>query len=127
MKKSQVIVATIILSWAGFVAAAPSVYEMVVAGKECKESTTQSISCQYKVGKSLHISIDGIGDPDTGITFMKSDFDGDFFATYGVGHGCIIVKSGFEKQGGRLYPGFAFISPKNGKVYNNWRECKAGY
>ena len=112
--------------WIGNVAADQSVYETVLAGKKCTETSSQSLSCEYKVGKTLHVSIDGIGDPDTGITFMKSDFDGDFYATFGIGHGCVIVKSGLNKKG-RDFAGYAFISPKNGKVYNDWQDCKSGY
>jgi hypothetical protein len=104
-----------------------TVYEMTVKGKSCKEQSGQQLSCQYKIGNDLHISLDGIGAPDTGITFMKSNFNGDFYATYGVGHGCVIVKSGYSENGGKLYQGYSFISPKNGKVYKNWKECQSGY
>ena len=104
-----------------------TVYEMTLIGKSCKEQSSQQLSCQYRIGNDLHITLDGIGAPDAGVTFMKSDFDGDFYATYGVGHGCIIVKSGFSKGGGRLYKGYSFISPKNGKIYEGWRECQSGY
>jgi len=61
-----------------------STYELVLSGKSCKESSLQSIDCDYRVGKDLHITIAGIGQPDTGITFVKSSFDGDFYATFGM-------------------------------------------
>ena len=48
--------------WATICAAeSPSTYEIVLSGKVCKESSTQTLSCEYKVGKGLHFSIDGIG------------------------------------------------------------------
>lgn len=102
------------------VASDVTVYEMTVKGKVCKEESNQLLSCQYKVGNDLHISLDGIGAPDTGITFIKSNSDGDFYATYGIRHGCVIVKS-------RPYQGYSFISPKNGRIYKGWRECQSGY
>ena len=97
-----------------------STYHAVVKGKKCQEDRNQSLSCSYKVGKTLHIEIAGIGSPDTGIAFLKSDFDGDYYGKYGMLHGCIIVNS---VKG--LFA-FAFISPKNGKVYKSWQKCKSG-
>lgn len=111
------------------VAAEQSTYELVLAGKTCNEWGSQVISCEFKVGDGLHFTIDGIGQPDTGITFMKSSFDGDFYATYSLKHGCIIVKRGPKGITSKdfMVPGsmtdYAFVSPKNGKVYRTWQEC----
>jgi hypothetical protein len=61
------------------------------------------------------------------VTFYKVDWDGDLYATYGVGHGCVIVKRG--KQLAAEYPlefAVAFVSPRNGKVYRTWPDCKEG-
>lgn len=105
----------------------PSVYELTLKGRACEDSSRQSLECRYRVGKSLYVSIAGIGQPDTGIAFMKSDFNGDFYAKFGVAHGCVIVARG--KKGtapDRHFDDFAFISPKNGKVYSDWQECEAG-
>ena len=121
MNKFQQIVIMMSLALSSVYAEELSVYEIVMlAGKECKASGNNSISCQYKIGKSLHISIDGIGERDTGISFLKSDIDGDFFATYGIRHGCVIIKS-LQRVGD-----YAFISPKNGKVYKYWTSCEEG-
>ncbi len=113
--------------------AAQSTYELVLAGKSCEEGVSQGIDCEYKVGRSLYFSIDGIGMPDTGITFMKSSFDGDFYASYGLSHGCVIVKRGSEGTTSSAINGpgsmtdYAFVSPKNGKLYATWEECKTGF
>lgn len=103
-----------------------SVYELTLKGKACDETSRQSIECNYRVGRSFHVSIAGIGQPDAGIIFMKSDFDGDFYAKVGTGHGCVIVGRGKQHAASDSTVGFAFISPKNGKVYANWQDCKAG-
>ena len=58
---------------------------------------------------------------------MKSDFDGDFYVTFGVLHGCVIVKPGKNNPRFDLLSQFAFISPKNGKVCKDWERCRAGY
>ena len=60
---------------------------------------------------------------DAGITFMSSSFEGDYYATVGMMHGCVIVKPGKTLS----YPGalldFAFVSPRTGKVYTDWVSC----
>ena len=106
----------------------PGVYEAVLSGKTCKDNpANQSIDCEYKVGSGLHFLIEGLGQPDTGITFLKSSVNDDFFASFGVLHGCVIVGKG-EKSGAMAnVPDFAFVSPKNGKVYKSWEECKEGW
>ena len=58
-----------------------------------------------------------IGQNDTSITFYKSDFDGEFYGKVGVMHGCAIVAKS------QLIFDMAFVSPKNGKVYQTWPEC----
>lgn len=100
--------------------ASETTYDVLVAGKSCQENKNQSLSCSYKAGKSLLIEIAGIGSPDTGVGFLKSDFNGDYYAKYGVLHGCIIVNRTSDLNS------FAFISPKNGKIYRTWQECKTG-
>ena len=105
-------------------------YDIVSSGKVCKQNPSHEFSCDYKVGNDLHFTVDGVGGEWTGITFLKSDYDGDFFAKFGLRHGCVIVgrgKKGWEK-GVVAGPGspsdYAFISPKNGKVYRDWEACK---
>jgi len=106
---------------------------LVVKGKSCKEDNSHQLECTYQVGKDLNVVITGIGQPDTAITYMKSDFEGDFYATYDVMHGCIIVKRGPKgiNRDQLCGPGssfdYAFISPKNGKVYTNWKDCQSAY
>ena len=72
-----------------------STYDEVLKAKQCgQQRYSQTLSCEYKVGADLHISIDGIGQEDTGVTFVKSNAEGDFYATYGILHGCVVVKRG---------------------------------
>ncbi|MDO8595313.1 MAG: hypothetical protein Q7R45_01695, partial [Sulfuricaulis sp.] len=106
-------------------------YEDTMAGKVCKEdSSLQTLHCEYKVGKSLVFSIDGIGTPNTGVAFVKSDYDGDYYATFGVGHGCVVIKHGKASPQAKASPmfllDFAFVSPQTGKVYKDWGSCKSG-
>jgi hypothetical protein len=106
----------------------PPTYEMVVAGKECKPAPGGTTSCRYRVGESLDFMIDGVGSPDASIMFLKSDFDGDFYASYSLKYECIVVKRGLEKKRSvRRSPLVAYVSPKNGEVFHDRYKCKSGY
>jgi len=100
-------------------------YEDTLSGKKCSEHR-QQWNCVYKVGKDLEFSIDGIGMPDTAITVTRTKgLDGDYYASFGLMHGCMIIKHGSKSK--LFFMDFAFVSPKNGKVYRTWQECQAGY
>lgn len=104
-----------------FAFASDSTYNAVVKGKKCHQNSNQDLECSYRVGETLRIVIAGIGSPNTSITFMKSDFHGDYYGQYGLLYGwCIMVHSVKDPFS------FAFISPKNGKVYKSGLECKSG-
>jgi len=132
--KVVIVLGVSLLILAARASAVESTYQLVLAGKSCTEnSRTQQIDCDYRVGTGLYISIPGIGSPDTGVTFMRSSFDGDFYATYGLQHGCVVIKRGSRGITSDALDGpgtgfdFAFISPKNGKVYSTWQECQSGF
>lgn len=101
---------------------AQSTFDELLKGKRCKESN-QQINCDYKIQDDFWLSIAGIGNPDTGVSFMKSDFNGDYYGTFGALHGCVIVKKGMSNKENNLSD-FAFVSPKNGKVYRDWQSCR---
>jgi hypothetical protein len=100
-------------------------YDVVVAGRKCTDEN-QQITCEYHVGSSLHFAVVALGTPEMAVTFFKADWDGDYYASYGFLHGCIIVKPGLKAPPSTL-PMFAFVSPKNGKVYPDWRMCRDGF
>ena len=104
--------------------AANDTYVKTLAGKSCKEGTSQQIECTYKIGKDLKITISGIGEATTGVNFDKSNIDGDYWASFGMLHLCVIVKPGRLSDDFALYDDIAFISPKNGKVYRDWVKCQ---
>lgn len=108
-----------------------SIANTVAEGMSCKQQRNSSqMDCSYKVGTGLHFEIAGIGQPDAGVTFYKVDWDSDFYATFGLQHGCVVVKQG-KRRLDRLPPrdargmSMAFVSPKNGKVYAAWQDCAA--
>jgi hypothetical protein len=109
----------------GVMAASPqptnSTYDAVVAGMSCKQQSSGQLDCDFRVGKSLRFTIAGVGLDDAAITFFKVDFDGDYFATVGVQHGCVVIKPAKPTRGSGLH--YAFVSPRDGKVYRDWPTC----
>lgn len=109
-------------------APADALFDAVLAGKACQDDeATQALTCEYKVGTGLHFLIEGLGQPDTGITFLKSSADEDFFASFAILHGCVIVSRGENGRTPADVLDFVFVSPRNGKVYRSWEECKEGW
>lgn len=106
-----------------------STYDVVKQGMTCKQSTVDPTQrdCEYRVGNSLRFGIAGVGMLDAGIVFEKSDIDGDYYAAYGVAHGCVVVWPGgatMKTAPGRAFDA-AFVSPATGEVYTNWATCGA--
>lgn len=105
-----------------------STYALTLAGKKCSESQLQPIECTYVVGKDLEFTIAAVGQPYAGVHFLRSSFAGDYYASFGLNHGCVIVRPGEKSVVPISNPQllFAFVSPRNGKVYSSWEQCKGG-
>lgn len=106
------------------VQAGDSTYAVTLAGKKCTESKTQRLECTYVVGKDLEFAIAGVGESDAGVHFLRSSYAGDYYASFGISHGCVIVQPGKKGAAPTSNQLFAFVSPKSGKVYSSWEECK---
>lgn len=104
-----------------------STYDQVAKGKACNNGKVEAgqWDCDYRVGKSLRFSIAGVGTRDPAIVFAKSDIEGDYYGAFGVAHGCVIVWPGGVTN--EAHPegmmDIAFVSPRNGNVYHDWRAC----
>ena len=106
-------------------ALAQTTFERTLQSKSCTEQKqNQQLDCDYKVGTDFWLSIAGVGSSEAGITFMKSEFKGQYYGTVAVSHGCVVVKPGSANKG-NLPHDLAFISPRSGKVYRDWSSCKA--
>lgn len=100
-----------------------TVVQAVAKGTSCQRSEGfAQLDCEYRVGKGLYFSIAGVGRDDAAVTFFKVDWDADYYATVGVGRGhqCVIVKAGAKT---RFPLAMAFVSPRSGKVFDNWQAC----
>lgn len=113
--------------------APPSTVDVVVAGMTCRQSaiTAGAMNCEYVVGKGLKFSIAGVGQEDAGVTIEHAaGYDSDYYLTFGLLHGCVIVKPGRlatdASLAGGVVPRMAFVSPRNGKVYESWQQCQRG-
>lgn len=94
----------------------------VAAGMKCAPNSRGDMECNYRVGRSLHFGVVGVGKPDASIYFYSASFEGDYFAVIGLPHGCVVVRRG-KGLGQARATDLAFVSPRNGKVYPDWEAC----
>ncbi len=105
-----------------------STFDIVKDSTECEQTGGgKAIQCDYRAGRSLHISITGVGADYATVTFIQASFDSGFYASYGVRHGCVIVRRNAAVSEGPKYRNplldLAFISPQTGVVYPDWNAC----
>jgi hypothetical protein len=104
-------------------------YDAVLEGKLCRALPTQSIECRYTVGKDLQFTIGRIRETDAGLSLIRSDRQGDFYADVGVFPGCIritrrvpsAVTASTVDSGGTT--DVAFVSIRTGTVYRHAEDC----
>lgn len=125
MQKIILMMILAVVSNSVLAADAVTTYDLILKGKVCKEGFNQQMDCDYRIGNDFWLSIAGVGSSDAGVTLMKSDFNGMYYGTIGMLHGCVIVKIGAKNKSASLVD-LAFVSPNNGKVYKDWRSCKVG-
>ena len=107
------------------VATAGPAFDLTVRGASCKQNSQGSLICHYLVGKDLEFSVTAAGESETGVSFLRSNIKGDYFARFGVMHGCVVVAEGEATAKVSSGPAdYAFVSTKNGRVYQTWQECK---
>jgi hypothetical protein len=105
-----------------FAVPGPSTVEAVTRGMTCTQNPVGSMECEYRVGRSLHFAVVGVGDSDGAITFYSVSMAGDYYASVTVVHPCVIVKPGEANKAPLL--DLAFVSPRTGKVYTTWQACE---
>jgi hypothetical protein len=102
-----------------------AVVKAVMAGITCQQENVRGLgprlNCDYRVGRSLHFAILGVGQNDFTITVYRADSEGDYYvSTVGL-HDCVIVR---PARATRDLVFVALVSPKNGKVYRDWPSCQ---
>jgi len=121
MKSIQIIL-VFFTAFSSCYAASPSLFELVVAGANCKQTINNGLICDYNVGEKLKFSIKDAGGRDEIIGFHHSDINDEYYAIYYFG--CVVVVPGYAKKN-QLKDESIFISPKNGRVYRTKQECQA--
>lgn len=107
--------------------------ELANSGKSCSENQSgTSVDCDFKVGQDLQFSIIGIGQPDVRVVFSNSSMGGDYYATFSVLEGCVVVKHGKKGVSSaqellKVMNDVAHVSPKDANVYRTWEECLASW
>ena len=110
------------LNLAGAQSLLNKMFELVVAGAECKQDLNNWLNCNYKVGQNLKFSIKDAGGSDQVISFNHSDINDDYAAV--MYFGCIVVIPGHAtKNHGK--DDNVYVSPKNGRVYQTRQECQS--
>jgi len=124
----KILLATLLLILTSSAMSASSVYELVLKGASCeRQNSKQRVDCDYIVGKDFKVSIADVGTSNAGIHFVRSSFEGDFYGSVGAVHGCVVVNRGKRAMKDSTFPDVAFISPKSGKVYKDWGDCRDGH
>lgn len=102
------------------VGAQADTFAAVTHGTTCAVASWDrtQVNCTYKVGKDLEFEIGGVGRSEAGILFIRSNPDGDYYAKFGIHHGCVGVNV-------RTSLDYVFVSPRDGRVYQTWEECQA--
>lgn len=105
--------------------AADTPFEATTRGTSCGSTSQGSLECKYKVGRDLEFSIAAVGQSDAGISFTRSSYSGDYYARFGVQHGCVVIAYGEQGLKEAKNPSvYAFVSPRTGRVYRAWTECQ---
>ena len=83
--------------------------------------------CRYEIGSSLVHSIAAAGESDAGVSFLRADLTGDFYASMAIQHRCGIVSGGMKvPEAAKAFDEyFASISPWTGLAYRTWEACEA--
>ena len=121
MKKVSVALIVMALGFGSDALCKPRTAEVARAGMKCFQNSLGDIQCDYHVGKAF-FTITGVGEPDVTTTFMHSDFDEDYYLSWGASANCVVVMPNTSNILDFL-GNMAWVSPRTGKVYENWTEC----
>ena len=72
----------------------------------------------------LRFTIAGVGQELASISFERSNEAGQYFAKMQMRSGCILVATGRANKVDQIEAGYAFISPRSGKVFRSGEECR---
>ena len=97
-------------------------YNEVVDGMSCRQQSNGRLDCSYAVGSGLRFRIEGVGQDEALINFVRVDSTGGWVAGYSLMLGCVVVRPvGATADSAAA---LAFVAPRDGRVYRVWQHCK---
>lgn len=101
----------------------PTLFDRLKQAQKCTTAfDSGQMDCDFDLG-SLHFEIADVGAPMGGVSIYKADSYNGFHLSYGVLHGCLIIKPGFDTPA--PLSDIAFVSLATGGVHRDWRACKS--
>lgn len=104
-------------------ASLPSYASTDISSMVNKSAVCHDGECVFRIGQDLQFTLVGIGQPNAAVVFERVNSEGDYCASVGFLHSCVIVHNGPKSK--PILTHRAFVSPINGKAYGTWKECKA--
>lgn len=102
-------------------------FEATRRGANCNLVPDGSLRCFYTVGEDLRFELRRIGEPDVALRILRSLARGHYIADAELLSGCVFVRHGPEGvAAGGLRFDYAFVSGRNGLVYDTLEDCRAG-
>lgn len=114
-----------LLASAAAAAALEPPYEAVRRGADCNLQPDASLACRYRAGRDLEFELRRVGERDVELRLIRSSEAGDYRADREMMSRCVFVRHGARgrEQGGSEFS-YAFVSGRNGFVYQSLRDCR---
>jgi hypothetical protein len=98
------------------------------AGTDISDFVNKSAACHdgecvFNIGQDLQFTLVGIGQKNAAVVFERVSSEGDYYASVGALHGCVIVHNGPKSK--PILTQRAFVSLVTGKAYGTWQKCKS--
>ena len=97
-------------------------YDEVVDGMSCRQQSNGRLDCTYTVGSGLRFRIEGVGQDDALVNFVKVDSTAGWVAGFSLLLGCVVVKPAAATVDSAA--ALAFVAPRDGRVYRIWQHCR---
>lgn len=100
-------------------------YDAVKRGARCDLEPDGGLACRYRVGRDLEFDLRRVGERDVELRLIRSSEAGDYRADREMMGRCVFVRHGARGRdaGGSEFT-YAFVSGRNGFVYQSLRECR---
>ncbi len=119
------LVPTVLSTWSPG-ALSGSTYDAVLKSRLCNERETQQLDCNYRIADDFWLSIAAVGASNATVHFMASSIEGSYYASFLTESSCVMIIQGKRRSKVGDFSDLAYVSPRNGKVYQNVADCESG-